>query len=123
MAHDGMTMYGPSGGTTEAPLAPLPAANTLEQMVAPTGASGTTPLPGNGRGVVMLKWAASIVQIMGYSATAFGMTPLNIYLFLVGLIGWFAVGFLWRDRAIMLIHVVAMAAMLAGLLGGGGSSP
>lgn len=66
----------------------------------------------------MLKWAASIVQILGYSATAFGITPLNIYLFLIGLVGWFTVGFMWRDRAIMLIHVVALAAMIAGLLSG-----
>jgi hypothetical protein len=69
------------------------------------------------RWTLMLKWAASVVQIMGYSATAFGLTPLNIYLFLVGLIGWFTVGLLWRDRAIMLIHVVALAAMIAGLIG------
>lgn len=65
-----------------------------------------------------LKWAASIVQIMGYSATAFGLTPLNIYLFLIGLIGWFTVGVLWRDKAIMLIHVVALGAMVAGLISG-----
>ncbi|TDT73781.1 hypothetical protein BDE40_2557 [Litoreibacter halocynthiae] len=63
-----------------------------------------------------LKWAASLVQIAGYATTAFGMAPLNIYLFLVGLIGWFAVGVLWKDRAIMLIHAVALAAMGAGLL-------
>lgn len=62
-----------------------------------------------------LKWAASLVQIAGYSATAFGMTPLNIYLFLVGLVGWFIVGLCWNDRAIMLIHLVALAAMGAGL--------
>lgn len=66
--------------------------------------------------VLVVKWAASIVQIMGYSATAFGHTPLNIYLFLIGIVGWFAVGVMWRDRAIMLIHVVALAAMIAGLL-------
>lgn len=35
-----------------------------------------------------IKWLASIIQILGYSATAFGWTPLNIYLFLVGLVGW-----------------------------------
>jgi hypothetical protein len=63
----------------------------------------------------LVKWAASIIQIMGYSATAFGMTPLNIYLFLIGLVGWFTVGLMWKDRAIMLIHVVALAAMLVGL--------
>jgi len=65
--------------------------------------------------VFVLKWAASIVQIFGYAATAFGMTPLNIYLFLVGLIGWFLVGIMWNDRAIMLIHIIALGAMMVGL--------
>jgi Family of unknown function (DUF6552) len=62
-----------------------------------------------------IKWAASVIQILGYSATAFGMTPWNIYLFLVGLLGWFTVGVLWNDRAIILIHLVALGAMFIGL--------
>lgn len=62
-----------------------------------------------------IKWVASIIQILGYTATAFGHTPLNIYLFLIGLLGWFAVGVMWNDRAIMLIHVIALGAMLVGL--------
>lgn len=62
-----------------------------------------------------IKWVASIIQIMGYTATAFGWTPLNIYLFLGGLLGWFAVGVIWNDRAIMLIHLVALGAMFIGL--------
>ena len=66
--------------------------------------------------VDLVKWAASLVQIAGYSATAFGLAPLNIYLFLIGIAGWFAVGVMWRDKAIMLIHIVALAAMIAGLL-------
>ena len=45
-----------------------------------------------GRIAFAIKWAASIVQILGYSATAFGLAPWNIYLFLVGLVGWFVVG-------------------------------
>lgn len=68
------------------------------------------------KAVLILKWAASIIQILGYTATAFGMTPLNIYLFLAGLIGWFAVGLFWKDKAIMLIHIVALAAMITGLI-------
>jgi hypothetical protein len=63
-----------------------------------------------------LKWVASLVQIAGYATTAFGMTPINIYLFLFGLVGWFVVGILWKDRAIMLIHAVALAAMITGLI-------
>jgi hypothetical protein len=65
-----------------------------------------------------IKWIASIFQIIGYAATAFGATPWNIYFFLVGLIGWFAVGVLWKDRAIMLIHLVALGAMMIGLASG-----
>ncbi|MGB3246482.1 MAG: DUF6552 family protein [Sulfitobacter sp.] len=74
-----------------------------------------TPRISRARGVFLLKWVASIIQIAGYTATAFGMAPLNIYLFLAGLIGWFLVGLFWQDRAIMLIHVVALGAMIVGL--------
>jgi len=63
-----------------------------------------------------IKWIASIFQIVGYGATAFGWTPWNIYMFLIGLIGWFTVGILWRDRAIILIHVIALGAMVVGLI-------
>ncbi|WP_163849650.1 DUF6552 family protein [Pseudooceanicola aestuarii] len=65
----------------------------------------------------VVKWVASAIQIAGYAATGFGWTPANLYLFLVGVLGWFAVGVLWKDRAIMLVHLVALAAMVAGMLG------
>lgn len=67
----------------------------------------------------LIKWVASVIQITGYAATAFGFVPWNIYLFLVGVLGWFVVGVLWNDRAIMLIHLVALGAMVAGLLSEG----
>lgn len=70
------------------------------------------------KNVALLKWLASLFQIAGYSATAFGLDPLNLYLFLIGLMGWFTVGYIWRDKAIMLIHVVALGAMLAGMISG-----
>lgn len=66
--------------------------------------------------VFVLKWAASIIQILGYASTAFGFEPWNLMFFFVGLIGWFLVGVMWRDRAIMLIHLVALGAMIVGLL-------
>ncbi len=66
--------------------------------------------------VFFVKWAASVIQIMGYAATAFDLTPWNLYLFLIGVMGWFTVGVFWNDRAIMLIHIVALGAMVAGML-------
>lgn len=71
--------------------------------------------PSTGRAAFTVKWAASIIQIMGYTATAFGWTPWNLYLFVVGVLGWFVVGVFWNDKAIMLIHFVALGAMLAGM--------
>ena len=72
-------------------------------------------MPDTGRKTWLLKWFASIVQIIGYTATAFNFTPLNHYLFLVGLVGWFVVGVMWNDRAIMLIHIIALGGMLIGM--------
>ncbi|MCV6613265.1 MAG: hypothetical protein OIF55_21135 [Amphritea sp.] len=73
-------------------------------------------IPAGEQTAFWIKWVASVIQILGYTATGFGLTPLNIYLFLVGLVGWFIVGVLWNDKAIMLIHLVALAAMFAGIV-------
>lgn len=74
------------------------------------------PVNSGGQTAFVIKWLASIIQILGYTATAFAFTPWNIYLFLVGLVGWFIVGVLWKDRAIMLIHLVALGAMMIGMM-------
>ncbi|WP_417769236.1 DUF6552 family protein [Stappia sp.] len=68
--------------------------------------------------VSALKWSASIIQIAGYAATAFGWAPWNLFFFLAGVTGWFVVGVLWNDRALMLIHVVAFAVLIAGMQDG-----
>jgi len=65
--------------------------------------------------VTTIKWIASIIQILGYAATGFGFTPWNLYLFMIGVIGWFVVGLLWKDRAIILIHIVAFGSMIVGM--------
>ena len=64
-----------------------------------------------------IKWVASAAQIAGYGATAAGLNPLNLWCFLAGIVGWFVVGVQWNDRAIMLIHAVALSTMLIGLAG------
>lgn len=62
-----------------------------------------------------IKWVASVMQILGYAATGFNWSPWNVYLFLGGVAGWLAVGVLWNDRALILIHAVALVAMFIGL--------
>lgn len=65
--------------------------------------------------VAAIKWIASIIQILGYAATGFGLTPWNLYLFMAGIIGWFIVGLLWKDRAIVLLHIAAFGSMMIGM--------
>lgn len=75
-------------------------------------------VPPRERLVFAVKWSASAIQIMGYTATGFGWTPWNLYLFLIGVVGWFAVGALWNDKALMLVHLVALGAMITGMASG-----
>ncbi|QFS83226.1 Putative ketoacyl reductase [Roseivivax sp. THAF40] len=56
-----------------------------------------------------------LITQSGGAGTGFGWTPWNLYLFLVGVLGWLIVGLLWNDKAIMLIHFVALGTMLVGM--------
>ncbi len=66
--------------------------------------------------VDIVKWIATAVQLVGYGLTGMNMTPWNVYAFIVGIILWFAVGVMWKDRAIMIVHVGAFISLMAGFL-------
>ena len=63
-----------------------------------------------------VKWLATAVQLVGFGLTGMGITPWNIYLFFAGILLWFAVGVMWKDRAIMVVHIGAFISLLGGYL-------
>ena len=63
-----------------------------------------------------VKWIATIIQLLGYGMTGMNLVPWNIYMFFLGIFLWFAVGMMWKDRAIMVVHVGAFVSLLAGFL-------
>lgn len=63
-----------------------------------------------------IKWAASIVLIIGMLFTANNIYPLNLYFHVVGLAGWFIVAMIWNDRALIVINAVSLAILTNGLL-------
>ena len=75
------------------------------------------PLPNRIAVVDVVKWIATVIQLIGYGLTGLAYTPWNIYAFFVGIFLWFAVGAMWNDRAIMVVHVGAFISLLAGYLG------
>jgi len=68
------------------------------------------------RTVDIIKWIATAIQLIGYGLTGLNIVPWNVFAFFIGIILWFLVGYLWKDKAIMVVHVGAFVAILAGYL-------
>ena len=66
------------------------------------------------KGVEYVKWVATVIQLVGYGLTGLNYTPWNVYAFIVGIVLWFAVGFMWKDRAIMVVHLGAFLSLSLG---------
>ena len=66
-----------------------------------------------------LKWIASIWMLVAISMRSTGLPELQVYDMLLSFAGtalWAVVGFMWKDRAIIMINVVASIMLLGGLL-------
>ena len=66
--------------------------------------------------VDIIKWIATAIQLIGYGLTGLNIVPWNVFAFFIGILLWFLVGYLWKDRAIMVVHIGAFIAILAGYL-------
>ena len=75
------------------------------------------PAEGGMKRVDVVKWIATAVQLCGYGLTGLNVVPWNVFAFIVGIALWFLVGVMWQDRAIMVVHVGAFVAIVAGYLG------
>lgn len=64
--------------------------------------------------VDIVKWIATVIQLVGYGLTGLNVVPWNVLAFVVGIVLWFLVGVMWRDKAIMTVHVGALVAILVG---------
>ena len=66
--------------------------------------------------VDIVKWVATVIQLIGYGLTGLNVVPWNVFAFFAGIILWFIVGVMWKDRAIMVVHVGAFISLFAGYL-------
>ncbi len=66
--------------------------------------------------VDIVKWVATGVQLVGYGLTGLNIVPWNVFAFIVGIVLWFLVGVMWKDRAIMVVHLGAFIAIVAGYI-------
>lgn len=64
----------------------------------------------------MIKWAGTILCLIGIGLTSFNIYPVNIVLSLVGSALWTAAGIIQRDMPLFLVEAVAVGFYLAGLV-------
>jgi len=57
------------------------------------------------------KWVSSLVIIAGMALTAN-----NMYMHLVGIIGWLVVAFAWHDRSLIMQNAVAAFIFINGII-------
>ena len=61
------------------------------------------------------KLLASIVLVHAMAFTALDMYPYNMYLQFVGVLGWFFVGMLWHDRALIVLNAIGLVFLGMGI--------
>ena len=64
-----------------------------------------------------IKWASSIVILFAMSLRSTGEFPFaDMVLSFIGCAGWISIGIMWKDKAIMVVHVGAFISLLIGYL-------
>lgn len=62
------------------------------------------------------KWVSSIVIIAGMTATSSNIYPLNMYLHLIGILGWLGVSVVWNDRSLIVLNLTAACIFFVGII-------
>ena len=63
-----------------------------------------------------LKWISSIVLIHAMAFTSLDMYPYNMYLQFAGVLGWFFVGMMWHDRALIVLNSIGLVFLVMGII-------
>jgi hypothetical protein len=63
-----------------------------------------------------VKWVSSVFIIIALLLTSNFVYPANLVFHLLGLVGWFIVGWCWHDRALMALNIVGISIMANGLI-------
>ena len=62
--------------------------------------------------VDIVKFIATAIQLVGYKLTGLNIVHWNIFVFSIGII-WIIVGYMWKDKVIIVVHVGAFVAIFA----------
>ena len=62
-----------------------------------------------------LKWASTFILLFGVWLTSINYYPLNVYVSLLGNLGWLIVGFAWGEYSLITVQGVIVMIYLVGM--------
>ena len=63
-----------------------------------------------------VKWGSVVLVVIGWMLHAINLYPWNVTIQLIGVGGWLWVGYLWHDRALIVLNSIGVALLSLGLL-------
>ena len=66
--------------------------------------------------VSYVEWISTAILLFGIFLTAINVYPLNVYVQIVGNLGWLWIGFLWRKWSLVVIQIIACLIYFGGVV-------
>jgi hypothetical protein len=64
----------------------------------------------------ILEWGITVTLIVGVALTSFNIFPLNLWVSMIGNVGWLYLGYIWRKWSLFVVQLVITAIYIIGLL-------
>lgn len=64
----------------------------------------------------ILEWGITFTLIIGVALTSFNIFPLNLWVSMIGNVGWLYLGYIWKKWSLFVVQIVITAIYIIGLL-------
>lgn len=64
----------------------------------------------------ILEWGITITLIIGVALTSFNIFPLNLWVSMIGNVGWLYLGYIWKKWSLFVVQLVITAIYIVGLI-------
>lgn len=64
----------------------------------------------------ILEWGITVTLIVGVALTSFNIYPLNLWVSMIGNVGWLYLGYIWRKWSLFVVQLIITAIYIVGLV-------
>ncbi len=64
----------------------------------------------------VLEWGITLTLIIGVALTSFNVFPLNLWVSMIGNIGWLYLGYVWKKWSLFVVQLVITAIYFIGIV-------